>query len=301
MYPQVLLLGNGLNRTFAAEDWNKLINCLCCNEKINISNIDNVSFPLKAVLATGDQIDSQIKNHKELFYGIKSMDQIRPLLEDVLRIPFDHILTTNYSYEIERAANSKVKADGDYCKYFAKNTLKGERVEGKYLLHSYNDISFENIHHKVWHIHGEARKPQSIVLGHYYYGKLLSNIIDVLDKRKNSQQELQKAGEQMIMKSWLDAFIMGDVYVLGFGCDFSEMDLWWLINRKKRENADHGKLFFYEPSEGNEVKQSLLETYGAQVERLGFNMKPSRYEKFYRCAIEDIKQKVLAAKKDEQD
>ena len=237
MYPQVLLLGNGLNRAFAAEEWNQLINCISCNEKIDISTIDNVSFPLKAVLATDDHMDEQIKGHKELFYGIKTMDQIQPVLEDILRIPFDHILTTNYSYEIERAANNKVKADGDYCKHFAKNMIRGERVEGKYLLHSYNEISFENNQHKVWHIHGEARKPQSIVLGHYYYGELLNRMIEDITQRKNRQQERQKAGEQMIMESWLDAFIMGDVYVLGFGCDFSEMDLWWLINRKKREKS----------------------------------------------------------------
>ena len=295
MHPQVLLLGNGLNRTFAAEDWNKLIKGICCNEKIDTSIIDNIAFPLRAVLATGDQLDNQIKNHKDLFYGLKSMDQIRPLLEEILRIPFDHILTTNYSYEIERVANSKVKENGDYCKYLAKNVIKGERVEGKYLLHSYNDISFENNSHKVWHIHGEARKPQSIVLGHYYYGELLSRMISTLSKRGNKQFERQQTGEQLVMESWLDAFVMGDVYVLGFGYDFSEMDLWWLLNRKKREKAQHGKLYFYEPSQENEVKHSLLETYDAEIERLGFNnMKSHEYEKFYCCAIEDIKKKVLA-------
>ena len=297
MYPQILLLGNGINRMFEANGWGDLINKLSCNPRIDPEIIKEVTYPLRVVLATGDNMESQIQINKELFYGVESIDQEKPLLESILRIPFDHILTTNYSYEIERVANGKVKADGRYCQRLARNLLKKEQVEKRYLLHSYNEICFEEYCHRIWHIHGEARKPQSIVLGHYYYGKLLSLYIDTLAKRENKQFERQRAGESPLIESWLDAFIMGDVYVLGFGFDYSEMDLWWLLNRKKREKAQHGKLYFYEPSQGNEIKHSLLEAYDAKIERLGFNAKPVKYEEFYRCAIEDIREKVLCSMK----
>ena len=36
---------------------------------------------------------------------------------------------------------------------------------------------------------------------------------------------------------WLDSFVLGNVNILGLGMDFSELDLWWLLNRKKRESA----------------------------------------------------------------
>ena len=293
MYPQILLLGNGINRVYESNGWGDLIKKLACNPRIDPKTIEKVAYPLQVVLATGDKMDSRIKEKKELFYGLESIEHERPLLESVLRIPFDHILTTNYSYEIERVANEKVKADGKYCQKLARNLLRKEQVEKRYLLHSYNEISFEEHCHKIWHIHGEARKPQSIVLGHYYYGKLLSLYIDTLGKRENKQIERQRAGEAPLIESWLDAFIMGDVYVLGLSFDYSEMDLWWLLNRKKREKAQHGKLYFYEPSEGNEIKHSLLEAYDAKIERLGFNTKPVNYEQFYRYAIEDIRDKAL--------
>ena len=73
--------------------------------------------------------------------------------------------------------------------------------------------------------------------------------------------------------------------------DFSEMDLWWLLNRKKRENAQHGKVYFYEPSKGNEVKHSLLDTYGAEIIDLKFRTEPVNYQNFYTFAIEDIQKK----------
>ena len=45
----------------------------------------------------------------------------------------------------------------------------------------------------------------------------------------------------------MDAFILGDVYILGFGFDLSEFDLWWLLNRKFNEKADHGHVYYLEP------------------------------------------------------
>ena len=108
----------------------------------------------------------------------------------------------------------------------------------------------------------------------------------------NEQYRRQKKGEEPIIRSWLDAFIMGDVYVLGFGYDFSEMDLWWLLNRKKREKAEHGKLHFYSHTEGEESKLSLMKTYDADVHDLGYYHKPKDYKAFYRDAIEDARLRV---------
>ena len=71
---------------------------------------------------------------------------------------------------------------------------------------------------------------------------------------------------------WLDSFIMGNVYILGFGFDFSELDLWWLIKQKKRENAEpHGKVIFYTPEKIQEAgKYALLSAYGVEIRHLDF-------------------------------
>ena len=115
----------------------------------------------------------------------------------------------------------------------------------------------------------------------------------MLGKRGNKQAFREKAGEPPVISSWLDAFIMGDVYVLGFGYDFSEMDLWWLLNRKQREKATTGKLYYYAHRQDDAAKLALLRAYGAETVDLGYNTEPEDYRLFYQSAIEDIGKKVL--------
>ncbi len=291
-YPQVLLLGNGLNRAFGAGDWGNLLKQIHNNPRVKYVELKELPFPLQAVLATEDHVDVVCKDDSMKNQGVIDIEPLRKQMEVLLKIPFDHILTTNYTYEIERVANSKVKQDGQYCKKLTRTTYKKQKAESKYMLHTYNEVYFENHEHKVWHIHGENRKPQSLILGHYAYGTLLSKYQEELKKRSNKQYARETDGKPPILDSWLDAFIMGDVYVLGFGFDFSEMDLWWLLNRKKREKASHGNVIFYSPIHGNELLLAMLEAYGVKIEHLGFYSKPDDFKAFYQSAINHISKSV---------
>lgn len=292
--PQVLLLGNGLNRAYAGNNWSELIKAILQNPKVTFETIKDMPFPLQAVIASDDHVDRAIEDHKEAFLGAENIELMKPSVESILSIPFDHILTTNYSYELERVADPRISRSGVECAKIMGHTSKVDRAETKYLLHTYNSVQFNGHIHKIWHIHGEARKTQSIMLGHYYYGKLLGKYQKELEKSGNEQYKRQQEGKPVLQDSWLDAFIMGDVYVLGFGFDFSEMDLWWLLNRKKRENAGHGRVYFYEPSYGNELKESLLDVYDVNVIDLGFRtkMNDAGYKIFYDAAIDHISRTV---------
>ena len=115
----------------------------------------------------------------------------------------------------------------------------------------------------------------------------------MLSKRGNKQEFREKAGEPPLISSWLDAFIMGDVYVLGFGYDFSEMDLWWLLNRKQREKATTGKLYYYTHRQDDAAKLALMRAYGAEIVDLGYDTEPEDYRLFYQYAITDIGTKIL--------
>lgn len=295
-FPQVLLLGNGLNRVVQSDGWGDLLARIKRNPKICINDdtYSSLPYPLLAVLATNDQVDQAIKENINLFYGASddAMEELRPCLQQLLGMGFDDILTTNYSYELERAADQSVTREGSNCKKWMRHTEEIISAERKYLLHTYNAVSYRGLNNRVWHIHGEIRKPDSVILGHYYYGKLFSKYQELLNQRGNRQFVLEQQGKPPIMKSWLDAFLLGDVYVLGFGYDFSEFDLWWLLNRKKREQASHGTLYFYSPAAGNELKFALLESYGAKIECLGFWQQNPDYKAFYQQAIADIRSRV---------
>ena len=293
-YPQILLLGNGICRTFGGENWGKLIRSMHTNPRIGADSetLGKVPFPLRIILATDDCVDANIGKHGQLFCGVEDIDEMRSPVEALLDIGFDDILTTNYSYELERVIDPAVARDGRQRKRIARHTAGSGVCESRYLIHTYNELSYRGRQQRIWHIHGEARNPASIILGHYYYGKLLGMYQKHLDERKNEQFKRQQEGRPPVMTSWIDGFIMGDIYILGFGYDLSEMDLWWLLNRKKRENAAHGEVIFYEPYEGRDEKYALLEAYGVRVEHMRYRTKPENYRAFYEEAIKDIRGRV---------
>lgn len=296
--PQVLLLGNGLNRCYGGNDLESVIGAMWKNPKMAMEQTESIPFPLRIVIGSNDTLDQTLKNKPNFLYGLDSLDEIRKPLEKLLSVQFDDILTTNYSYEIERVLSSKVEYNGEYCKKLVTHTDGSKRAESKYMLHTYNQVTGQDHVNKIWHIHGEARKPDSVILGHYYYGRLLGRCIKELEDRGNMQQKLQERGEKPKIKSWLDAFIMGDVYVLGFGYNFSEMDMWWLLNRKKREKAHHGKTVFYTPYCEDEAKLALLQVYGVEVKTLAHKSKNPDYPTFYQDAIDDIARCVREKRKE---
>lgn len=295
--PQVLFLGNGLNRLYGGNSWSDLM------KKISVRNDlpDNLCcpFPLQTVLVTNDHVKRAMKNYEEDFFGTAT-EELTKQLQALLEIDFDDILTTNYSYEIESAAVYQTTVSKYFLKKSCKNIINGEKAEPKYLLHTYQSIPFNNHEHRIWHIHGEARKPNSMILGHYYYATLLYKMVEFTQTRGNNYQIHQKKHTPQTIRSWVDSFILGDVYILGFGMDFSEFDLWWLLNRKKREKASTGKVYFYSPRESvfNE-KEELLKQLGVEVNHCDVTTpqgseteKNLQYHKFYQNAMKDIKEKV---------
>jgi hypothetical protein len=246
-------------------------------------------------------------------------NQIRKLVD----CGFDYILTTNYSYEIEAALLEKeTLLPKDIAKLL--NFHEVDNAQKQFLINTFNLVGDT----PVWHIHGEARKPDSMVLGHYYYGKLLRRCVARLDGTKavteegrtvysGKEQEFKrniKTKRPQKIGSWIDAFVLGDVYILGFGMDFSEADLWWLVEYKSNHPDLCGKTTFFEPEKDNptvcvfdwssacnksqgyisseKCKHLLLKgTYCVDIKSLGVTIRNSSdYQEFYSKAIADIAQ-----------
>ncbi len=305
-FPQVLLLGNGLNRAFGGKSWEDAIKTQWRNKGLPYCDEYKkaVPYPLLMVLATEDHVDEVLKTNENgtkptMLKTITGNPALTARCQTLLSLGFDSILTTNYTYELEGAACRGGMCEERYLKTHLAHSRDVEKAEPKYMLHTYYDIAYDTHPNKVWHIHGEARKPSSIVIGHYYYGNLLSRIQKISEARKNRYARAAQEGKEYPNTTWVDDFILGDVYVLGFGYDFSEMDLWWLLNRKARESAGHGSVHFYESSAGNELKHALLRAYGAEVYDLGFDCTEVDYRAFYDAAIADIAGKIYDNKNEE--
>lgn len=310
----VLLLGNGIDRSFNSKpiSWGELLDKMTTNH--DLPKHDMLPFPLEVVLRTNDHVDEALKAHCKELMGSAADDKLREVLSRLLTLGFDDILTTNYDYTLEGTAFYPDEVSFERAAKTMEHTAEVKRAEGKYMLHTYNAAAMNGVNNRIWHIHGEARKPSGMVIGHYLYVNLVSKWKEKLNER---DQAYKKFDQTKPSGCWLDSFIMGNVYVLGFGFDFSELDLWWLINRKKREKAQpHGKVIFYTPENKSEAaKYALLNAYGVEIRHLGFKLmdspdddpceedRPSyeaekektrvfnneAYADFYMKAIEDIK------------
>ena len=305
MIPQVLLLGNGLSRSFSQDpiSWDNLM-----EEPSNKNIPQEIKMPygLQVILRTGDNVDTYVKKFAEKMDKEISDNDYYEKLRDIISIRFDDILTTNYDFSVEKAALHCSRIDTYRYNAITKHTPGSKRCERKYFMHTYQEVPIADSSKetsRIWHIHGHVKNPDSIILGHYYYGNLLFKYKEHLDNIGNRYESYQKDGKEYPRNSWVDSFILGDVYILGLGLDFAEMDLWWLINRKQREKARHGNIYFYSPLEnaGFNEKKELLKVYGVDTNNdmgiVTFNIideekKKTIYKDFYNKAIEDIRAKV---------
>lgn len=298
--PQVLFLGNGLCRAFLGEKvaWKNLIKGATSNPAVPDNYESSLPAALEIILRTGNMVSEWAReHHRELYFCLDdSSGEFIDILKQLMTMGFDDILTANYSYELESASIFPQPLTDTRLKNMTDSFLSGKirKAERKYLLHTFNRTVCDGVSNRIWHVHGEARKPDSMIIGHYYYGSLLNRYISFLKQRGNAYKTHQDNGVPLVQKSWIDSFIMGDVYVLGFGFDRSEMDLWWLLNRKFTEKADTGTLYFYQPkSRQFDEKTELMKVYGAEIVDCGFDYDEDMdFKPFYRKAIEDIRSRM---------
>ena len=289
--------------------WNDFLRAIATKKEIvdGIISVDDLKCPepLKAILVTEDHVDVAMQDYCNRIAFQEQSEQACKIYKKLLTLGFDDVLTTNYTYELEIAASNSKKMNTRGISKLMRHTDAVKRAENKYLLHTYNQLTVNGCTNRVWHIHGEARKPDSAVLGHYYYGNLLCKIKECLHRRNYA--------ENKEIKSWVDSFVMGDVYVLGFGFGFSELDLWWLLNRKAREKTATGKVYFYEAKpvgfdEKHELLGMLRRAHGGEpvveIVSCGYENKTickdgvektalaGSYKDFYNDAIVDIANRI---------
>lgn len=294
-FPEILLLGNGINRHYGNYSWTEFLKSISNENYKCYLESAKAPMPLKAILLTGNSVNAKLKDKKaDLMPNSLNQDKDM-LITSLLSLNFDEILTTNYTYELEQIAFNNVPLSATKLRNLMHHTNSINHAETKYLLHTYNQVKYGERPQRIWHIHGEARKPDSMAIDHYYYSNLLHKIKEHSRETKNRYQLQQLSGRDIDFKSWIDAFIIGNVYILGQGLDFSEMDLWWLLDRKNREKAEHGQVYFYEPYKTiHEEKYQLLKLFNVIPEHLGTTKETDAFDYllFYKKAICDIETKI---------
>ena len=305
----ILLVGNGINQAFEdskdafipqKENWDfkgmSWINIvkqimLNCNPDLKYDDVKTLPTTLQIVTASKDDVKKTMKSLSEYMVRDIISEDKAMFCKQLLTLPVENILTTNYSYELEQSVGIPARKYNYYqCR---KDSEKVSKTIHKLRLYTYSDLP--DVKKKVWHIHGDAATPDSMIMGHYYYGKLLREIQLRIKNFMPFCKGCMNNGVDFESKSWVDLFLTKDVYIVGFGFDFSEMDLWWLAACKKKEFANT-KIHYYAPKgETNTDKRALLDVYSIKIHE-EFEVKNKDYISYYEAVINDIKEKLKKEK-----
>jgi hypothetical protein len=269
---KVILAGNGVNRVDQNESWESLLNSLIDLTGNNIQ-LNEKPFPLlyEEILMTLQK--SKTKTEDDLLdiiiEKIRKI-QINEIHQKITEI-FDVILTTNYDYTFEKALS-------------VDELYKTSTREVLYSL--YRCIEIGNI--KIWHIHGEANKPKSICLGYERYGaniqKTRNLIISGDEKKKIDPMKKRLLNNSNLKISWVDYFFSENIYIVGLGLDFQEIDLWWLLDFRAREinkgtKKINNKIVYY--CSTNEKISRIQVLKSMHVDVIQIEITQENYKSFY--------------------
>ena len=304
-YSSILFVGNGINRAFEktrksivpkCENWNfegmsweSIIKQLAFNNGNNIkySDISNLPMPMQIITATKDNVDITMKALSESMCSEVIIDEKMMFCKKLLSLPVNDIITTNYTYELEQASGISPNKSAYYKA--RKHTKKVTKTEDNFRLYTYSDL--KSVSKRLWHIHGDAASPKSIVMGHYWYGKILKEIEERVSRFLKIYKSSKGQNEKQLNISWVDSFLKNDVYMLGFGFDTSELDIWWLACCKKRNFPGTKICFYTDKQELDKGLEAMLASYNIEIHN-EIAVKDSNYVKFYETVINDIEKKL---------
>jgi len=282
--PKVLLTGNGLHRAFEDSNWDKLLKRLS-GDRFSDKDWDilkNLPYPQLAIAATGNHLNTGMKEASRLYVQADVLPGEDRLIKNAVESGFEAILTTNYSYEIEKALCPGFHISIGSASKYRKKTCKDKPKAETTALYHYLLIPHDNIETVIWHIHGEAATPDSMIIGHYYYGRLLSRIQSYTAETIRRYKIAERNGDLFYPRSWVDYILFGNVYIVGQGMDLSEMDLWWLMDCKRLYGK--GTTTLYKPEMKRE-QVMLAEVCGIKAVNCD---KPESFADYYESVFEKI-------------
>lgn len=225
--------------------------------------------PLHIMVDTEEDIKTKLK-------GIMSHYEAPAFYDKLAELEADNYITTNY----ETFLNEPLMKRG----YKRRNTECSNRnVEAHF--------TFVNGEKKIrlWNMHGSFDIEERIMLGLYEYCESLTMLRSMFEPIKG------KLNTKIDPNSWPFVMLHSDVYILGFGLGYEEIDLWYFLTIRKRliraNKIDNNKIIFYSINDNtlDIGKKKLLEALDVEVRMIDFDWSEYAYEKAYNCIYQNIK------------
>lgn len=287
-FERIALVGNGINDASKIE-WTGLLNYLQ-QKKIKIpgSLVDlhdkeispTIFFEYFNAFSQQKNLEPYSLSNRQLENLVCEYVEDKSNFIKKLWKKYNKVLTVNFddnlilSSDLKKMANNKV-------------------LQQRY------DFEIDNQQKKIYFIHGFYKNPSTICLGFDKYCSLLKRIQDFIVKnypndeeisRRKSKNMKNKKEKSRSAKSWIDFFFMENVQIdiLGFSLSQSEIDIWWILNRRMQvRNRVNNKICYYDlpviNSNGlkntvRENKHKILKTMDIEVVEIGGEEELQKYD-----------------------
>ena len=331
---QTILFGNGINMVDNAHfQWSEMLRRISDGHYYSQEGVPN-TIQYESILQSVHCNTSAHCKFPSNFYdtedGLKG--RLKKELEELSRcivsnslyhslfsIPAEFYLTTNYDGFYESVIREMgYKSDGkEHNSEVAYNMRRRKDWE--------NQEEKRNI--TIWTPHGTCEKESSMMLGldqyvgsiarlnSYFnsgsvFGSCNGDLRDYQRKMHNMRKRnsnctypyichrVENYRLQWNLRFWVDTFFLTDVHIIGFGFSFDEIDLWWVLIRRKRlieleKLSVKNRIMFYgyAPS----VIRSMLEDNGVDVSCC-ITEKPKDWKAMYEDNISRINDYIMEQK-----
>ena len=313
---KAIFYGNGINLISGGLEWSKLFDEKGGKSYSFISSntfryeacyFDGQITPYKDDMPSQETTEFEIKGY--LAKKIKEKNKSNDIYELLADLPFAEYITTNYDHALEETLINK-----GYKIVNGKEKPEKTKAEITYSIYRQVILRKGNLMKRVWHMHGDVDKPRSMQLGYDHYCKALSTICSYVNAefapvKNDSIEKSQKLADLREglrpVNSWIDILFAYDVYFVGYGLCFDEIDIWWILNKRQRYLRERklenlGNIYFYElytndKKNTTNEKLRLLEMFGVQWKTLkiegdvsGEDNDKYKYKVFYKAALDEI-------------
>lgn len=300
---KTILFGNGLNYMSKNHiSWKQLLDKIKGDNLFENGKIPNTMIYERSIIGNPISFDTLTQKEEAIKKDIAEMLNDFPsniYFDKLANLNVENFLTTNYDY-----------ASLETYKTNSNLHIQNRSTEGIYSIRRHKNIITQNgdIKAKIWHLHGEIDTPPSIMLGlDHYCGSVAK--IDSYVKGRYEYQEGKKTIKTVSIieklndktkfdhSSWIELIFKSNVHIIGLGLDFSEIDLWWILNKRARFKLDNqtkelitNKIIFYSTSEDKD-QQELLKSLHIEI----VSIKLDGGKKEYHNAYDEILTKIEKA------
>jgi len=299
-----IFFGNGINRLIQSNiSWAGLLDKIKAGKKFEDNNLPNTMIYERIVLQKINKHDNILDDEYEVKVEIANLlenIEANDIYRDLFLLNVENYITTNYDYGFITSIKSLPEVTLPIAEYSTEDVYSIRRLK-----------KISNTMEKkknFWQIHGEIRRPATIMLGLDQYcgalGKTESYVKGTYSYQVDGEPVKELTIEQKFEtggfngSSWIELIFTANIHIMGFTFDFSEVDLWWILTRRARmKKSPHSKSLIknridYYCDKIDDQKKSLLESLFVNVHINPLSGNSDQYISHYRELIQVIKRKL---------